>query len=72
MKRTGRAIAALAVVPVLALAACGRAGEGDSDGGTATGDSTGGKTQVRLWTHSAGNPAELEVYNQIMSDFRLS
>jgi len=25
-----------------------------------------------MWTHSAGNPAELEVYNQIISDFNAS
>ncbi|NCD18905.1 MAG: extracellular solute-binding protein [Actinobacteria bacterium] len=76
MKRTGRAVAALAVVPVLALSACGRAGE-DTSGGdsTSTGDGGGtaaGTTQVTLWTHSAGNPAELEVYNQIMADFNAS
>ena len=68
MKRTGRALAAMALVSALALSACGRAGEGGTDGGT-DGD---GPTQVTLWTHSAGNPAELEVYNQIMADFNES
>lgn len=68
MKRTGRALAAMALVSALALSACGRAGEGGTNGGT-DGD---GPTQVTLWTHSAGNPAELEVYNQIMADFNES
>ena len=52
----------LAAVAALALSACGQAGQ-DSD------DGDGGTTQVTLWTHSAGNPAELEVYEQIIGDF---
>ena len=63
MKRTTRTVAALALVSALAMSACARAGE---DPGEESGD---GPTQVTLWTHSAGNPAELEVYNQIMADF---
>lgn len=61
--RTGQKLAAAALISALALTACARAGEG---GGSGDGD---GPTQVTLWTHSAGNPAELEVYNQIISDF---
>lgn len=69
MKRTGRALAAMALVSALTLSACGRAGEGGGTEGAGSGD---GPTQITLWTHSAGNPAELEVYNQIMSDFNES
>lgn len=61
--RTGQKLAAAALISALALTACARAGEG---GGSGDGD---GPTQVTLWTHSAGNPAELEIYNQIISDF---
>lgn len=64
MQRKGQAVAALALISALALSSCARAGE--DDGSTGGGD---GPTQVTLWTHSAGNEAELEVYNQIMSDF---
>lgn len=66
MKRAGRTLAALALISAVSLSACGRAGEG---GDTTTAD---GATQVTLWTHSAGNEAELEVYNQIMADFNAS
>ena len=68
MKHTGRALAALAATSALALAACGQAGQGnggDGDGGD-------GPAEITLWTHSAGNPAELEVYDQIISDFNES
>lgn len=63
MQRNGRALAAVALISALALTSCARAGEGDaaSDGE--------GTTKVTMWTHSAGNEAELEVYNQIMTDF---
>ncbi|WP_244666433.1 sugar ABC transporter substrate-binding protein [Myceligenerans indicum] len=49
----------------LALTACGQAGQG----GTTTED---GREQLTMWTHSAGNPAELEVYEQIIEDFNAS
>jgi multiple sugar transport system substrate-binding protein len=52
----------------LALTACGRAGEGGGGGG---GDGDG-PAELTLWTHSAGNPAELEVYEQIITDFNES
>ncbi|MDO5676185.1 MAG: extracellular solute-binding protein [Propionibacteriaceae bacterium] len=67
MKRTGRTLAAIALISAVTLTACGRAGEGT--GGDAE---AGGTTKVTLWTHSAGNEAELEVYNQIMGDFNSS
>lgn len=65
MKRTGQALTAVAVASALALTGCGRAGQGGDDNGD-------GATRITLWTHSAGNPAELEVYNQIISDFNES
>ncbi|PZU41273.1 MAG: sugar-binding protein [Microbacterium sp.] len=66
MKRTPvRVAAAAGLVSVLALAGCGQAGQGD----TTTED---GRTQLTMWTHSAGNEAELEVYEQIISDFNAS
>ena len=57
-------ILAVSAVGALALSACGQAGQ----------DTTSGDGTVRLtmWTHSAGNPAELEVYEQIISDFNAS
>ncbi len=53
------------LVGVLALSGCGQAGQGDST----TAD---GRTQLTMWTHSAGNEAELAVYKQIISDFNAS
>ncbi len=49
------------VVTAFALSACGQAGQGGGGGD--------GPTELTLWTHSAGNPAELEVYQQIIGDF---
>lgn len=54
--------AALGIV----LTACGRAGESDGGGG---GGADGETTELTMWTHSAGNPAELEVYEKIVADF---
>ncbi|WP_454777658.1 sugar ABC transporter substrate-binding protein [Georgenia muralis] len=54
--------AALGIV----LTACGRAGESDGGGG---GGADGEATELTMWTHSAGNPAELEVYEKIVADF---
>ena len=53
------------LVTAIALTGCGQAGQGD----TTTAD---GRTQLTMWTHSAGNPAELEVYEQIITDFNAS
>jgi multiple sugar transport system substrate-binding protein len=47
------------------LAGCGQAGQSDDGGG----DGAGGTTELTMWTHSAGDEAELEVYEQIISDF---
>jgi multiple sugar transport system substrate-binding protein len=35
-------------------------------------DAPEGRTVLSMWSHSAGNPAELEVINQIISDFNES
>lgn len=59
------AMVAIAAASATALTACGQAGQ--SDGG---GD--GGTQELTMWTHSAGNPAELEVYEQIITDFNES
>jgi len=66
MKRTALPIAASAgLVSVLALTGCGQAGQGDTN-------ADGGPVQLSMWTHSAGNPAELAVYEQIIDDFNAS
>ena len=66
MKRTSVSVlAAAGLVGVLALTGCGQAGTGDSK-------TEDGKTKLTMWTHSAGNPAELAVYQQIISDFNAS
>jgi multiple sugar transport system substrate-binding protein len=61
-RRTAPILVSAGLVGVLALTGCGQAGEG---GGT----SEDGRTQLTMWTHSAGNEAELEVYERIISDF---
>ncbi|RLK46684.1 sugar ABC transporter substrate-binding protein [Microbacterium telephonicum] len=66
MKRTSAStLAAAGLVGVLALTGCGQAGQGDST-------TEDGRTKLTMWTHSAGNPAELAVYEQIISDFNAS
>lgn len=58
-------ILSVSAVGALALSACGQAGQGGAT-------SEDGRTQLTMWTHSAGNPAELEVYEQIIADFNAS
>jgi multiple sugar transport system substrate-binding protein len=58
-------ILSVSAAGALALTACGQAGQG----GTTSAD---GREQLTMWTHSAGNPAELEVYEQIIADFNAS
>lgn len=65
-RRSLVAIVSVSTVSALALTACGQAGQG---GGSGSGD---GPVQLTMWTHSAGNPAELEVYQQIIEDFNAS
>ncbi len=57
-------IVSASAVSALALTACGQAGQGGADGD--------GPERLTMWTHSAGNPAELEVYEQIIADFNAS
>ncbi|WP_110590312.1 sugar ABC transporter substrate-binding protein [Microbacterium suaedae] len=64
-RRSTPAFIATAVASALALTACGQAGQG---GETAA----DGSTELTLWTHSAGNEAELAVYQQIIDDFNAS
>jgi multiple sugar transport system substrate-binding protein len=56
--------AALAVVATTAftLSACGVASTGSGGSGG----------ELTLWTHNAGNPAELDVVNQIVADYNAS
>jgi multiple sugar transport system substrate-binding protein len=51
---------ALAVAALAALAACG------SD------DGASGRTEIKMWSHSAGNPAEIEVIDKIIKEFNAS
>lgn len=67
MRRNSLAAIVAITAGSTALAACGQAGQGDADGGGGGGD--GGPVELTMWTHSAGNPAELEVYEQIIADF---
>lgn len=60
------AMVAIAAASATALTACGQAGQSDDGGGD------GGTQELTMWTHSAGNPAELGVYEQIISDFNES
>lgn len=63
-RNSSTAMLAITVSSATVLAACGQAGQSDDGGGEA-----GGTTEITMWTHSAGNPAELEVYEQIIGDF---
>jgi multiple sugar transport system substrate-binding protein len=51
---------ALAVAALCAMAGCG------SD------DGAGGRTEIKMWSHSAGNPAEIEVIDKIIEEFNAS
>jgi multiple sugar transport system substrate-binding protein len=65
MKRTTlTAIVAAGAVTTLALTGCGQAGQGTTN--------ADGKVELTMWTHSAGNPGELAVYDQIISDYNAS
>lgn len=64
-KRIAR-IAALAVIAPIALAGCSKQGQGQGQG------TTDGPTEVSLWTHSAGNEAEMKVIGTIIDDFNKS
>ncbi|WP_067162613.1 sugar ABC transporter substrate-binding protein [Microbacterium sp. TNHR37B] len=65
MRRTVPVFVAAGLATALALTGCGQAGQG----GTTTKD---GRTQLTMWTHSAGNAAELAVYEKIIDDFNSS
>ncbi len=64
-RKTGPLLVSAALIGALSLAACGQAGQSQPT-------TTSGKTPITMWTHSAGNPAELKVYEQIISDFNAS
>lgn len=58
-------LVSLGVIGSLGLTGCGQAGQGE--------DTTAeGKTRLTMWTHSAGNEGELEVYETIIADFNAS
>lgn len=65
------AMLAISAASALVLAGCGQAGTSDDDDGDG-GDGEGGTTELTMWTHSAGNPAELEVYERIIAEFNES
>ncbi|KQY24797.1 sugar-binding protein [Cellulomonas sp. Root485] len=58
-------IVSVSAASALALSACGQAGQGDGGSGD-------GPQELTMWTHSAGNPAELEVYSKIIDEFNAS
>ncbi|TDC42396.1 sugar ABC transporter substrate-binding protein [Micromonospora sp. KC213] len=62
IERRGTAVLAGVATAALALSACGVAS-------TSSGGSAG---ELTLWTHNAGNPAELGVINQIVADYNAS
>ncbi|WP_245849239.1 sugar ABC transporter substrate-binding protein [Lentzea kentuckyensis] len=55
-------LAAAGLSAALVLSGCGRASD----------SSSGGSGEITMWTHSAGNPGELAVYQQIIADFNAS
>jgi multiple sugar transport system substrate-binding protein len=54
-----RRLAALGAAALLLAAGCG-------------GDDAGGRTEIKMWSHSAGNPTEVEVIEKIIRDFNAS
>jgi multiple sugar transport system substrate-binding protein len=60
--RRGAAMLAGVVTAGVALSACG----------TASSESGGSAGELTLWTHNAGNPAELEVIEHIVADYNAS
>ncbi|RXZ71719.1 sugar ABC transporter substrate-binding protein [Agromyces albus] len=63
-RRSLPVMVSLAAASALALTACGQAGQGGGSGD--------GPIELTMWTHSAGNPAELEVYEKIITEFNAS
>jgi multiple sugar transport system substrate-binding protein len=61
--RRGAAMLSSVAVAGLALSACGTASSGSSGGA---------EGELTLWTHNAGNPAELEVIKHIVADYNES
>lgn len=67
-RRSLQAIVAASTIAMISLSACARAGESNATSDTSeTGDVT-----IQMWTHSAGNPAEIAVYDKIIADFNAS
>jgi multiple sugar transport system substrate-binding protein len=60
--RRGAAVLAGVATAALTLSACG----------VASTESGGSGGELTLWTHNAGNPAELAVVNQIVADYNAS
>lgn len=65
MRRSIPLAVSAGLVTAVVLTGCGQAGQGDAT-------TEDGRTKLTMWTHSAGNPAELEVYEQIIDDFNAS
>jgi len=68
LKRTAKLVVATLVAATLpfTLAAC-------SKGGTSSSSATSGGTQtLTMWTHNAGNKAELAAVQQIVTDYNAS
>jgi multiple sugar transport system substrate-binding protein len=69
LKRTARLVATTFVAASLtfSLAACSKGGTTSTNNAAA-----GGTTTVSMWTHNAGNKAELAAIEQIVSDYNAS
>ncbi|MBT2517337.1 extracellular solute-binding protein [Streptomyces sp. ISL-90] len=63
-RRSLPVMVSLCAASALALTGCGQAGQGGGSGD--------GPIELTMWTHSAGNPAELEVYEKIITEFNAS
>ena len=61
--RRGAAMLSSVAVAAAGLSACGTASSGSSGGSAG---------ELTLWTHNAGNPAELDVIKQIVADYNAS
>lgn len=62
MVRRGAVMLSSVAVAAAGLSACGTASSGSS----------GSEGELTLWTHNAGNPAELDVIKQIVADYNAS
>lgn len=72
MTMRGKTLTTIAITATsaVALTACGQAGQTASGGSQSDGGD--GPAEITMWTHSAGSPGALEVYDQTIADFNES